>query len=1351
MIYWLNSLFLDKKIFMNKIYPSLSIFFLVMVSHLICAQTINNSCSNAQTIVPGLSCSIIAASFQGATNSAPAPSCAPNTSQDIWFKFIATTKTNRIELSASSSLNHGFEIFEGSCTGTSIRCINNTGSNAVETDLFNNFTIDTTYYIRVFNANSSISASNFTICVQSIPIPTNNECSNAQVIVPNSSCVSTSATLAGTDMDLLSPTCASDASQNVWFQFTASESTNRIELSAVSGLNHGFEIFEGNCASNAIHCINNTGINSVESIFLNTFQVGTTYYIRIFNAAPALTTSNFNLCVQSYPDSPINDCFDAQAIVPSTTCDIISSSFTGSSLSQSPPGCAANASQDIWFTFLASEPSLKIQLNGATGLDHGYELILDNCSGSVIDCKNSSGAGAMEIGLYNDLIVGENYFIRVFNVSSNLSATNFNLCVQSFVTPINNDCNDASEIIPTTSCTFISSTFAGSNLSMPSLNCGQNSSQDVWFKFVANTETFRFVLPSVSGVDHGFEIFEASCLGSSIHCINNTGTGAAESAILGGFNVDTTYYVRVFNTNANLVLSNFSLCIQAQPENNICENAEVIIPSLTFSYNLGTLAVADLNTAAPQCGPNASQDIWFQFVAISETKFIELPAIFNLNHGFEIRSDSCSGNIMHCRNVGSSGQSGIYNDFIIGNVYYIRVFNATSTLSVANIMLMVLAYPTPINNNCVDAEVIMTSSLSATISTNFSGASMDSSPPNCALNASQDIWYQFTATVEKYSVKTQSNNTNLNHGFEILENTCNGPVLHCVNNFSGAQTETGLFNDFTIGNTYFIRVFNANSALTNANITLIVNGFAEPVNNDCSNATLIQPASFCSNTISSLGGSNSIFPPPTCAPNTSQDVWFKFIATTESNFIQLNGVTNLNHGFEIYENSCAGNIMHCQNQGGSGGWESKIYNDFTVATTYYIRVFNAQAALSISNISICVVEYTTPPNNDCSNAQMIVPGEVCTSIQGTFAGTSIQPTVPSCNSNSVQDIWYQFVATTDVIFIQLTGTGANHFEIIEGSCNGQVLHCMNTTTSATLTNFSIGETYYIRIFRPQGALSSQNFTLCVQTPLHNSCEFALSINPQNECNNIPLSFFGTNLSSTPVTCASSASQDVWVKFVAELETYRVHLPAIWPLNHGFEIYQGTCNGSIISCVNAATSNQAETLIWNNFIVGETYYVRIFNASSNLSTITFNVCIQAMPAPLNDECQNATVLIPSPYNLPLTSTFSGSTLTASIPSCATNASQDLWYQFTATQSIMVVNVQLPSSSGGFEIFEGSCTNSPLNCTNAFSSSYSNYTLNNANVGTIYYVRVFNNSSIINTLNCNIYINGAVPSDCVPTAP
>lgn len=168
-------------------------------------------------------------------------------------------------------------------------------------------------------------------------------------------------------------------------------------------------------------------------------------------------------------------------------------------------------------------------------------------------------------------------------------------------------------------------------------------------------------------------------------------------------------------------------------------------------------------------------------------------------------------------------------------------------------------------------------------------------------------------------------------------------------------------------------------------------------------------------------------------------------------------------------------------------------------------------------------------------------------------------------------------------------------------------------------------------------------------------------------------------------------------------------------------------------------------------MGETYYVRIFNASSNLSTITFNVCIQAMPAPLNDECQNATVLIPSPYNLPLTSTFSGSTLTASIPPCATNASQDLWYQFTATQSIMVVNVQLPSSSGGFEIFEGSCTNSPLNCTNAFSSSYSNYTLNNANVGTTYYVRVFNNSSIINTLNCNIYINGSVPLDCVPTAP
>ena len=111
----------------------------------------NDDCSNAQQLTPGTTCANTTTTFSGSTLSGAAPSCGASASQDIWFMFTATDVTMSITLSATSGLNHGFELIQGSCGGTVIACVNSNSSSFSESYFNNNFTPGQTYYIRVFN------------------------------------------------------------------------------------------------------------------------------------------------------------------------------------------------------------------------------------------------------------------------------------------------------------------------------------------------------------------------------------------------------------------------------------------------------------------------------------------------------------------------------------------------------------------------------------------------------------------------------------------------------------------------------------------------------------------------------------------------------------------------------------------------------------------------------------------------------------------------------------------------------------------------------------------------------------------------------------------------------------------------------------------------------------------------------------------------------------------------------------------------------------------------------------------------------------------------------------------------
>eukprot|EP01136_Pigoraptor_vietnamica_P035590 Opistho-1_new@9259 len=94
---------------------------------------------------------------------------------------------------------------------------------------------------------------------------------------------------------------------------------------------------------------------------------------------------------------------------------------------------------------------------------------------------------------------------------------------------------------------------------------------------------------------------------------------------------------------ATLLVFLFSLLVNAQ--NDLCSNAAILTPALTCTATSGSFNGALLDGTASACAPNASQDVWYKFVATDPTMYVEVSNAINigLDVAMEIYSGSCAG------------------------------------------------------------------------------------------------------------------------------------------------------------------------------------------------------------------------------------------------------------------------------------------------------------------------------------------------------------------------------------------------------------------------------------------------------------------------------------------------------------------------------------------------------------------------------------------------------------------------------------------------------------------------------------------------------------------------------------
>ncbi len=446
--------------------------------------------------------------------------------------------------------------------------------------------------------------------------------------------------------------------------------------------------------------------------------------------------------------------------------------------------------------------------------------------------------------------------------------------------------------------------------------------------------------------------------------------------------------------------------------------------------------------------------------------------------------------------------------------------------------------------------------------------------------------------------------------------------------------------------TYYVKAICADPETSAWTVLTPLTFVTKPVNDECLNATPvpINPGQTCVTSVpgNTFGATASlpILTPPLSGTGCGQannDVWYSFVATATSHSINLTDLVGtpatatLNHS--VFSGDCNNLVkLYCSTALNSSA------TGLTVGNTYYIRVYNSNTTAGQSvTFNICI---TSPPANDECLGAIDVPvnaNQICTqqTAGNTLGATPSSPTLTGTGcTGSDDDVWFKFTATNAIHMIEIKDlvptpasatTLALSHTLFSGDCGTLTNIYCSALSQSVATGLVVGQTYYIRVYTAgTTAGQSATFNVCIKTPpppaTNDECATAIpvTVNPNAVCTfTTPGNIIGaTGSTPAPAACQGNANDDVWFSFVATGTRHIISLLNVegttTNLNHA--VYSGTCGALVqkyCSAANSLTSNN------NTFVVGQTYYIRVWSNESTSQVTTFDLCVKSVST-----CENA---------------------------------------------------------------------------------------------------------------------------------
>ena len=1231
---------------------------------------LNNECSSAIPLFvnPASACdSTEIGTINGATASTQSSSCSGTVYNDVWYTFTATLTAHYITITPQneSPTDYYHAVYGGTCAspGTAIRCSD--PNNSTVTGLVPG----NTYLVRVYTTTAIPEGivSDFSICAGTPPTPpVNDECSAAISLSVNDdfNCgISTSGTVLNALKSNQPYTCPDFTyvipDDDVWYKFTATRTTHSLYVFDLGGdaPHVTYAVYPGNCTSLGSPILCNYS-SSPETSLLDNLIVGQGYLVRIFSTDDDQShTTTFSLCIGSEP-RPVNDECSGATELPvnsQNSCNgtSVAASTQYATLSADVTTCTTSDAIDTWYKFTASDTDHVINLSGQY-LNSASHLEYDVYAGSCGNFTQTLLCNGVYANQLNDLNIGEVYYIKLHSADiSSQYSTSF--CVRTVSNrPVNDECSGA-PLIGINNDLVCDTVYNGSlENATPSASPTNAASQDddVWVKFKATSGSHAISIVDNANSGIYFDLFFYK------NCNDNIQFDAAyyvQSYVLSNLLPDSVYYIRVASAHGSAILaSTFNLCIKNAevPPNDECNNAIIVPVNPSNSCdNLmnGTIYKSTASMEANNCSASDDDDVWFRFTAENTTHVINI-----------IRTSGSSATLkfaLYSGSCGSLSQIGCYSAFhivsnlTIGQDYLFRVYSEGTTANLTTNFTVCLAQP-PVNDECVNSiEVPVNPDLDCLQDTtgNQRYGTASGYANSCGNASTDDIWYHFVASAPTHWI-TFSMAYGLH--FSVYDYNCGNPgtALYCHSGTSNYD-QLGIVSGLTPGDTFLIRVYSGANTIVNPFTVCILTPGPPPPNDECINAIDV-PVNDSYNCDSLLycQVSSGVTTSPQTAPSckSSVDAWYKFTAISPK--MQINTTSTDNSPLYLYKalysGSCAspGTEMLCNY------YEENILTNLVVGHTYYLRIFPTISTTSPAyDFNLCIKLLEVPANDECANAydapvnmniscDTVVHGTLyhaTTSAAGTYCGS----TVP------VNDVWFKFVAghtKHNVQLINLTNTpdalsASNiRFNVYSGNCGslGTPLLC-SIQTSGSLTNLTIGATYYVRVFNSNTTSNlNLNFDLCIKIPLppaNDECMNAIAVQAEAD-NSCSISTAGTLNNATPSvqtnSCANISDQDdVWYKFTATSTDHAVNFINVLSNQDIYHsVYSGNCQS-----LNTLVCSDPNSSILSNLTIDSTYYVRVYSVSDLAQTTTFNICTGPylpVPActdstPAGNDCSNAT--------------------------------------------------------------------------------------------------------------------------------
>jgi|GEM_PF-839191 len=787
-------------------------------------------------------------------------------------------------------------------------------------------------------------------------------------------------------------------------------------------------------------------------------------------------------------EPPINDeCANAINVPVNLTSEIISyvsGTTTGATYSATTGSCVANQS-DVWYSFVAASTMQYFKFYNvvySTSSNHlSYQVFSGTNCGNLTPLVCNYGQG----DIVSNLVVGQTYKMRVF--SSMQVAFSFDLAIFTTDPLINDECSNAIDIPVnqgTSTDLFLNTSDLGATTSTNIENCYNGN--DTWYRFTATNPVHivRFF-----DLDNN-QIFKTFSLFTGENCGSLTLVACGSEGVLENLTVGTTYTIRLSkNTYQTPSVSSFKIQINTieAPLNDDCENAITVLANPDLQKNF--FVTGSTVGATPSNIDSTDPDVYYRFIATSTQHLIYFDNIINAIQ-FEIleENSNCDNSTLlySFQEFNSNALGIVYNNFIVGNAYVIRVKSSSEDFS--TVFDLSIRTHEPVTNgeclNSIEVPVNPTTACDVFTITNTQAGTWNSFG---TMLPSDVTWYHFVATSKTHTIQ-----------FEDLDGVFSEPNFVLYNNdacdtnqsigYSYVQGLKGYYNNLIIGNEYKIKLTTQNHLATVSGLVKVcITTTPQPVHDECANAIPLQvnavnQTEYFVNS-STFGATNSDIA-NTCNGSADDDVWFSFVATSKFHTITVSNVNPLANSLKlaVYEGADCNSmsLKEC------GYYNSVPLNTLTIGQSYKIRVYTeSQGVNKFASFTITVSTNALAVNDECSNA-ILVPTSTfadLNSIDASVKGATQSSEENSCVPAADDDVWYEFIATATRHTINFNWSSNYpflvNFAVYTGDCDNLTQVFCSTVGVNTVNDLIIGQTYKIRLWSPSSTPSNAIYKLII--------------------------------------------------------------------------------------------------------------------------------------------------------------------------------------------------------------------------------------------------------------------------------